>query len=69
MIFSSITLGLTRTDLPSSYSLDKETQLRALFDPIVKPQMRESWESKWKSWFTTTDSVIDKRTPGKMKGI
>ena len=64
----SITLALTRTDLESSYSSDKETQMRALFDPIVKPSMKKSWEKKWKSWFVTTNTVIDKRTPGKMKG-
>ena len=62
-------MGLTRTDLPSSYSNNKETQLRAIFDPIVKPSMKESWENEWKQWFTTTNSVIDLRTPGKMKGI
>ena len=29
--------------------------------------MRESWESQWKSWFVTTDSVEDQRKPGKLK--
>ena len=67
-VSKSITLALTRTDLESSYSNDKETQMRALFDPIVKPSMKNSWERNWKSWFVTTNTVIDKRTPGKMKG-
>ena len=42
--------------------------MRALFDPIIKPSMKNSWERNWKSWFVTTNTVIDKRTPGKMKG-
>lgn len=62
-------MGLTKTDLEASRSENKETQLRALFDVLVKPEMKSSWERQWKDWFTTTDTVIDKRTPGKMKGI
>ena len=61
-------LALTQTDTNNSNSTNKETQLRALFDPIIKPSMRDSWERKWKTWFVTTNSVVDKRTPGKFKG-
>ena len=61
-------LALTKTNIKDSYSSNKETQLRALFDPIVRPSMRESWERHWKEWFVTTNSIIDKRTPGKFKG-
>lgn len=61
-------LGLTKTDLPRSYSSNKEEQLRALFDPLVKPEMKESWEKTWKQWFVTTSSVEDLRKPGKLKG-
>ena len=66
---NSMCLALTRTNLADTYSDDKEKQLRALFDPIVKPSMRESWENQWRDWFVTTNSVIDQRTPGKLKGF
>ena len=61
-------LGLTKTDLPGSYSTSKEEQLRALFDPLVKPEMKESWERQWKDWFVTTSCIEDLRKPGKLKG-
>ena len=61
-------LALTETNLPGSYSKNKEEQLRALFDPLIKPEMKESWERQWKSWFVTTSNVEDLRKPGKLKG-
>ena len=61
-------LGLSETDLANTYSDNKEKQLRALFDPLVRPEMRDSWEKQWKSWFVTTNEVPDLRKPGKLKG-
>ena len=49
--------------------MNPEEKLRAVFDPIVKPDMRESWEKQWKSWFCTTNEVEDIRFPGKLKGL
>ena len=63
----SIFLGVTKCR-PRSDDMSTEDKLRAVFDPIVRPEMRDSWESQWKDWFVTTDSVIDQRTPGKLKG-
>ena len=40
---------------------------RAIFDPIVRPEKRDSWEANWESWFVTTDEVEDQRFPGKLK--
>ena len=60
-----LALSETKGEITSD---DKETQLRALFDPLVKPEMRESWESQWKLWFVTTSCVEDLRKPGKLKG-
>ena len=37
-------LGLSETNIANTYSDNKETQLRALFDPLIKPEMRDSWE-------------------------
>ena len=64
----SMCLGLSETNIAQTYSDDKETQLRALFDPLVKPEMKASWEKGWKSWFVTTSEVPDLRKPGKLKG-
>ena len=46
-----------------------EQKLRAVFDPIVKPSMRDSWEKNWSTWFCTTTEVEDQRWPGKLKGL
>ena len=45
----------------------EEEKYRALFDPIVRPDMRDSWESTWKDWICTTTEVEDIRKPGKLK--
>lgn len=62
----SMCLGLSRTKaIPEDASL--EDYYRSLFDPIVKPEMRSSWEAKWKDWICTTTAVEDQRKPGKFK--
>ena len=63
----SICLGLTKSN-PEPEDGTKEDQMRALFDPLVKPEKRESWEAKWKDWIVTTKEVWDIRKPGKLKG-
>ena len=62
----SMALATTRTR-PFTDDMSPEEQLRAVFDPIVKPEMRQSWEENWKSWFVTTATVEDERFPGKLK--
>jgi len=62
----SMCLGLSRTKpIPENASL--EEYYRCLFDPLVKPEMLDSWEAKWKQWFCTTEAVEDQRKPGKFK--
>ena len=39
----------------------------AIFDPIVKPEMRDSWNINMKKWFVLSDSVHDQLYPGKLK--
>ena len=63
----SCALATTKT-APMTPDMTIEQQYRAIFDPIVKPQKRESWEAQWKKWFVTTDEVEDQRFPGKLKG-
>ena len=64
----SCALATTRT-LPIKPDMTIEQKYRAVFDPIVKPEMKESWEKTWKSWFVTTNVVEDVRYPGKLKGL
>ena len=63
----SMCLALSKS-IPSSPDDDIETSLKKLFDPIIKPHMRQSWEEKWRSWFVTSEAVEDQRFPGKLKG-
>ena len=62
----SMCLGLTKTR-PLRPNMTREEEYRAIFDPIVKDEMRESWEKTWKDWFVTTTEVEDERFPGKLK--
>ena len=48
-------------------SMSKEEKYRCVFDPIIRPEMRFSWEQNWKKWFVTTNTVEDGLTPGKLK--
>ena len=61
----SMCLALTKSRPVQNDS--EEEKYRALFDPIVKPEMRESWEANWKDWICTTTDTIDIRKPGKLK--
>ena len=62
----SMCLGLSRTKpIPEDATL--EEYYRCLFDPLVRPDMLNSWESTWKQWFCTTKAVEDQRKPGKLK--
>ena len=61
----SMCLGLSRTRKPLDDST--EAYYRSLFDPIVRPDMRQSWERQWRSWIVSTDTVEDQRCPGKLK--
>ena len=68
----SMCLGLTKSR-PFEEHFNEEQKLRALFDPLVRPEKKESWEQNWKSWFCTVsedagkDFIIDQRTPDKLK--
>ena len=63
----SMCLALTKTN-HSKINGNEEMFYRALFDPIVRPEKRESWEKSWRNWFVTTADVHDIRRPGKLKG-
>ena len=44
-----------------------EEKLKSIFEPILKPNMVNSWQRQWKDYFVTENTVEDKRCPGKMK--
>ena len=62
----SMCLGLSRSRPIPENATPKEFY-RCLFDPLVRPEKRESWESTWGDWFVTTNEVEDQRKPGKLK--
>ena len=61
----SMALALTKSGAEHD---NPEQNLRSLFDPLVKPSKKQSWEATWKDWFVTTDEIWDIRKPGKLKG-
>ena len=62
----SMAIATTRTEEISD-GMTIEENYRCVFDPIVRSDMRESWEQNWKKWFVTTKTVEDGLTPGKLK--
>ena len=63
----SMCLALTKTDY-TKMNGNEEMFYRALFDPIVRPEKRQSWEKNWRNWFVTSSNIHDIRKPGKLKG-
>ena len=62
----SMALATTDTrQVPETASV--EEKYAAIFEPIIKPEMRDSWEKTWKQWFVTTTDVSDTLFPGKLK--
>ena len=63
----SMAIATCRSDPELQSKRTSEEQLRAVFDPIVRPEMREQWETNWKRFFVTEDTVEDEKFPGKLK--
>ena len=61
----SMCLALSRSRFGDTDDL--EDLHRGLYDPIVKEDMRESWEKWFKEWFVTTRDARDEKKPGKWK--
>ena len=62
----SMCLGLTKTGNIRP-GMSRAEEYKAIFDGIVRPEMRNSWKEKFKTWFVTTNEVEDERYPGKLK--
>ena len=48
-------------------SMSGEERIHTIYKNIIRPNMRASWEAKYKNWFVTTDEPEDVRYPGKLK--
>ena len=64
----SIGIALTDTNL-AAYKTAKNLQekIDAIFLPIVKPSMKESWNNSYADWFVTNESVENQLKPGLLK--
>ena len=58
-------LALSRSEFRNTDDL--EDLHRGLYEPIVKEEMRESWNKSFKEWFVTTRDARDEKKPGKWK--
>ena len=63
----SMAIATCRTDMERLAADTAEEKLRAVFDPIVRPEMLDSWNAKWKKYFVTEDTIKDEKFPGKLK--
>ena len=59
-------LATTKT-APLTEGMSIEERYAAVFEPIVRPEKRDSWNAKWKNWFCTTGTIEENLTPGKLK--
>ena len=66
LTLDSLCLATTKT-IPYSDDVTLEDKIKCIFEPILKPEMIESWNNNWKTFFVTENTVEDKRCPGKMK--
>ena len=62
----SMAIATTKT-AQFTENMTTEERYRCVFDPIVRPEMRSSWEQNWKKWFVTTNTIEDGLYPGKLK--
>ena len=59
-------IATTKT-APFMEKMTIEEQYDAVFSPIVRSNMIESWQKNWKKWFCTTGTTQENLTPGKLK--
>ena len=60
----SICLATTKTGDPGDTI---ESNMRALFDPILREGMADSFYRDWGVWFVLNDTIDERRAPGKLK--
>ena len=60
-------LGFSKTGPINSSS--RFDTLSAIFFPILKPGVKDEFLATWKEWFVTEDTIVDEKTPGKMKSM
>ena len=45
----------------------RKEKMEGVFLPIVRPDKKTQFLSQWHKWFVLSDSVEEKRFPGKLK--
>ena len=45
----------------------REDRMRSIYDPMLKPENRQSFYVHWKKWFVLSDRIEDLRKPGLLK--
>ena len=48
-------------------NMNEEERIEAVYGNLIKPEMRQSWNSNYKKWFVTTNEPEDVRFPGRLK--
>ena len=61
----SMCLALSKSN--PDYENNMESYIRSIFDLIVKPEMKSSWEENLQTWFVTSSDVRNQKQPGLMK--
>ena len=62
----SMTIATCRTGELRA-DMTPEEELRAVFDPILRPERRQHWYDNWSKWFVLTREVEDEKFPGRFK--
>ena len=64
----SIGICLTDTDI---FRLNQSDELKnkigAIFDPLIRPEKKESWKNTYGDWFVVNDTVENSLKPGLLK--
>lgn len=64
----SIGIALTDTDIKAyKNATNLKQKIDAIFLPLIKPSMKESWDKSYTDWFVVDESVENQLKPGLLK--
>ena len=64
----SIGIAFSDTDLDRFNKADNlEETIGSIFDPLVRPDMKKSWQEKYTDWFVVNQTVENQLKPGLLK--
>ena len=47
---------------------ERQRKTEATFKNLIRPGMEASFYADWGNWFVLENTVLDEKTPGKLKG-